>query len=164
MNSQNDHATRNTLIGHIDGLLNKAGMYHSGNEKAHLKELLGKEKYEHLVDITIVECHVIDCIERNPLINAVGISQKMNVTKGGISKITAKLLKKGLIQIYRMEGNKKEIFYSLTPLGKEVFIVHEQLHTALHQRFDLLLGRYSDAELNIISTFLKDFSEMVESV
>lgn len=147
------------LIINFDSFMNKISMENHENE--YLKELLGEEKYKNISDITLTECHVIDCIERNPLINAIGISQKMNITKGGISKISSRLLKKKLIQIYRREGNKKEIFYSLTPLGREVFLVHEKLHEKLYQKADLFLDSFTDGELKKINEFISGLSEII---
>lgn len=147
------------LIINFDSFMNKISMENHENE--YLKELLGEEKYKNISDITLTECHVIDCIERNPLINAIGISQKMNITKGGISKISSRLLKKKLIQIYRREGNKKEIFYSLTPLGREVFLVHEKLHEKLYQKADLFLDGFTDGELKKINEFISGLSEII---
>ncbi|SDG57885.1 MarR family transcriptional regulator [Desulfosporosinus hippei] len=158
-NLEREQKLKRELIVNFDRFINKINMENHENE--YLKELLGEEQYKNISDITLTECHVIDCIERNPLINAIGISQKMNITKGGISKISSKLLKKKLIKIYRQEGNKKEIFYSLTPLGREVFLVHEKLHEKLYQRANLFLDRFTDEELKKIIEFISGLSEII---
>ncbi len=143
----------------IENFINKINI---GNyEDQYLKELLTEKSCKDISDITLTECHVVDCIEKNPFINAIGISQKMSITKGGISKITSKLLKKKLINTYRMEGNKKEIFYSLTPLGKEVFLIHEQLHKKAYDKIAVLLNHYTDSELKRIGDFIGELSETI---
>ncbi|MCB8815312.1 MarR family transcriptional regulator [Desulfosporosinus shakirovi] len=158
-NLEREQKLKRELIVNFDRFINKINMENHENE--YLKELLGEEQYKNISDITLTECHVIDCIERNPLINAIGISQKMNITKGGISKISSKLLKKKLIKIYRQEGNKKEIFYLLTPLGREVFLVHERLHEKLYQRANLFLDRFTAEELKKIIEFISGLSEII---
>lgn len=150
-----------SLILLIDHLINKIMMENYGYEEEYLQKILTEEKYMGILDITLTECHIIDCIQRNPLTNAVGIAQLMNITKGGVSKITAKLLKKGLIEIYRLEGNRKEIFYALTPQGKEVFRVHKRMHDKMQERISLRLTQYSEDELKIISRFIGDITELV---
>lgn len=159
MDLEKDQQIKNDLILKINNFINKVNS--ENYEDEFLKELLAEDKRKDILDITLTECHVIDCIERNPLINAIGISQKMNITKGGISKIAAKLLKKKLINTYRLEGNKKEVFYSLTPRGKEVFLIHEQLHKKAYEKIGLLLDHYTAPELKRISDFLSELSEIV---
>ncbi len=150
-----------TLAEGVDYLINKIMIENHEYEESYLKKVLTEEQYKNLSDISLTECHIIDCIERNPLTNAVGIAQRMNITKGGISKITSKLLKKNLIEIYRMEGNKKEMFYALTPLGKELFYVHKLMHDQIHEKISRHLTRYTEDEIRIISRFIGDLTEMI---
>ncbi|MDF2989371.1 MAG: hypothetical protein K0R50_4881 [Eubacterium sp.] len=62
------------------------------------------------LDIGISESRVLECIRSNHSINAVNISQKVLITKSGISKIMLRLKKKGLINAVHPENNRKEIF------------------------------------------------------
>lgn len=55
-----------------------------------------------------------------------------------------------------MENNKKEIYYTLTAQGKEVFKVHEILHKIESEKFVKILSKYDKEELSIISSFLDD--------
>lgn len=161
IDSENSKSEHQALAERVDQFISRIMMENYEYEEKYLKKVLTEEKYKSLSDISLTECHIIDCIERNPLTNAVGIAQKMNITKGGISKITAKLLKKGLIEIYRMEGNKKELFYALTPLGKELFYVHKLMHDKIHEIIAGRLTRYTEGEIRIISRF---FGELIELV
>ncbi|SHH93047.1 DNA-binding transcriptional regulator, MarR family [Sporobacter termitidis DSM 10068] len=161
MKLEENQQIKGALVAKMDQFINKVSAESYDYEEEYLKEALKSEKYPDLPGMTLTECHVIDCIERNPLINAIGISQKMNITKGGISKITARLLKKGLIRIYRLEGNRKEIFYALTPLGKKVYLIHEQLHAKIYKKIDSVLDRYTETELKTIGDFIGRVSEIV---
>lgn len=148
----------------IENLLHKFEtlIYYVNNiedcEKKILQELLDEQDYEELrdVNLSMVECHVIDCIERNELINTTGIAQKMTITKGGISKITAKLIKKEMIELQRLENNQKETYYTLTPLGKKVFRVHEILHEQAGKKFTTFFNTYSNGELTFANKLLAD--------
>ncbi|NRT90288.1 MarR family transcriptional regulator [Clostridium beijerinckii] len=123
-----------------------------------IKNLLIQYNHKDLYDMGLMlsEVHVIDCIGKNQLINATFISKELNMTKGAISKITSKLLKKELIKGNHLENNKKEIYYTLTTRGKEVFKVHEILHKIESEKFVKILSKYDKEELSIISSFLDD--------
>lgn len=123
-----------------------------------LQAILSEQNCDELRDmsLSLAECHVIDYIGRTDMINATAIAKKLNITKGGISKITAKLIKKRLIEGQRLLNNQKEIYYSLTALGKKVFNVHEILHEQAQGKFISLFSSYSHEELRVASKFLDD--------
>lgn len=108
-------------------------------------------------NVTPAECHVIDYIGKNRLTNAVGISNALGITKGGISKLTSRLSEKGFLEPYRMEGNRKEIFFTLTPSGKEVFEINARIDAQINERLLVLMSEYSPEELDVITRFLNDF-------
>ena len=56
------------------------------------------------------ETHCIDNIGRLELPNVTKIAEQMQMTRGAISKMTKKLLAKGLIEKYTLETNKKEVY------------------------------------------------------
>ena len=57
------------------------------------------------------ETHCIDYIGRLELPNVTKIAEHMGMTRGAISKMTKKLLAKGLIEKYTLESNKKEVYF-----------------------------------------------------
>lgn len=130
-----------------------------------LQAALSEQNSDELRDmsLSLAECHVIDYIGRTDRMNATAISKKLNITKGGISKITAKLIKKKLIEVKRLSNNQKEIYYSLTALGKKVFDVHEILHGQAEGKFITLFSSYSHEELRFASKFLDDLIMAIQS-
>ncbi len=108
------------------------------------------------IDVGITECRVIDCIERNKPINAMKISNNTNITKSGISKIMSKLKKKGLVNAHYMEGNQKEIYYTLTAKGKRVYQLHNEVYKNIRDKYITMLTNYSEEELICISKFIQD--------
>ncbi|ADK14694.1 MULTISPECIES: MarR family transcriptional regulator [Clostridium] len=155
--------TENTKF-EIDLIINKfmAAFEHINNSlNSHddeIKDLLIKYKHKELYDMGLMfsEIHVIDCIGKTQLINATSIAKELNMTKGAISKITNKLLRKELIKGNHLENNKKEIYYALTAQGKEVFKIHEMLHKVKHEKFIKILSKYDKEGLNIINSFIDD--------
>lgn len=106
--------------------------------------------------IKLSEYHVIDCIGRDRLPNATFIAKEMNMTQGAISKITTKLISNGLIKADHLQNNKKEVYYTLTPQGKNAFEVHEKIHALNNYKLMTMLEKYNPDELNLIARFLDD--------
>ncbi|SHK14130.1 MarR family transcriptional regulator [Desulforamulus aeronauticus] len=144
----------------IDVIINKLiylSDYINDYSKIHeksLQDLLAK--YSPTKNLMLSEIHVIDCIGKNQLPNATFIAKELNMTKGAISKITSKLLKKQFIKANYLENNKKEIYYTLTTQGKEVFKVHEKLHDIENEKIINILTLYNKEELLTINKFLDD--------
>lgn len=127
-------------------------------EEKILQAILQEQDWEDLqqVRLTLAECHVIDCIERNALLNTTAIAKRLHITKGGISKITAKLIKKDMIEVQRLANNQKETYYRLTPRGKKVFRIHAILHDQAQAGFIRLFSAYRQEELTFAGQFLDD--------
>lgn len=152
------------LINELEVLL-----YHFNDLEEYQKQalenvLLGQEHEElRNVSISLAECHVIDCIERNEMLNTTAIAKKLNITKGGISKIAARLIKKNMIEAYRLTDNQKEIYYRLKPLGRKVFELHEALHMEAEEVFKKIFSMYSKSELAFAGRFLADITAAIRT-
>ncbi|XER12379.1 HTH-type transcriptional regulator PchR [Sporomusa aerivorans] len=144
-------------------------MYHFNDledyEKQNLENIVLEQGHAelHNISISLAECHVIDCIERNEMPNTTTIAKKLNITKGGISKITTKLIKKNMIEAYRLTNNQKEIYYRLKPLGRKVFELHETLHKEAEEVFKKIFSAYSQSELAFASRFLADITAAIRT-
>ena len=79
-------------------------------------------------EFSISEMHCVDFVFKTELPNVTKLSEKMNITKGGVSKIIKKLIEKNAIESFSVDTNKKEIYYKLTNKGKKVFKLHKNIH------------------------------------
>ena len=84
--------------------------------------------------------------------------RQMQMTRGAISKMTKKLLAKGLIEKYTLETNKKEVYFKLTERGKVLFKEHEKRHKQWEKRDMQFLSRYSKEETDTILKFMQEFN------
>ncbi|MBD2784647.1 MarR family transcriptional regulator [Xenorhabdus sp. DI] len=112
-----------------------------------------------LSDYSLSELHVIQCIGKSGLLNITSISQTMGMTKGAISKISAKLFQRSIVEKLKMVDNQKETYLSLTDEGKRIFVAHEELHQQAEARWLKRLENYSPAELMTIKQFIADMAE-----
>jgi DNA-binding MarR family transcriptional regulator len=147
------------LISQVEALVNQISAENHEEESWH--DLLAGSELNKLAKMTLSACHVVDYIGKNRLTNAIGIANHLNITKGGISKITGRLLQQQLIEAHRMEGNRKEIFYSLTPAGKKLFALHEKLHAIAHDRLAALFQAYTAEELATVNRFLTELMQVL---
>jgi len=115
-----------------------------------------------LEEYSYSETHCIDYIGKAELPNVTKIAENMQMTRGAISKMTKKLLTKGLIEKYTLENNKKEVYFKLTENGMELFKEHEKRHKLWEQRDTQFLERYSVAEIDTVTKFMKEFNLYLE--
>ena len=103
------------------------------------------------------ELNCLDCIGKTNNVNATQISVKLNITRSAVSKILKKLLDKGAIISYKFPENHKEIYYQLTPYGKQVFNDHSARHNLWQKRdmkfFESIDSTVLDYALYFMNTY-----------
>ena len=108
------------------------------------------------------ETHCIDYIGRLELPNVTKVAEHMGMTRGAISKMTKKLLAKGLIEKYTLETNKKEVYFKLTDQGRLLFDEHAKRHKRWEKRDMEFLARYSVEDVRTVSRFMTEFNGYLE--
>lgn len=109
------------------------------------------------------EVHCIEYIGKHVDPNVTRLAEAFYMTRGAISKITKKLLDKGLIESYQGPENKKEIYFKLTPQGQEVFDIHENLHRSFRQRDDAVFEKITDEQYRSMSRFLASYNQHLDA-
>jgi DNA-binding MarR family transcriptional regulator len=135
---------------------------HKDTEIEHFLSVAQRESIEKIPQ-HLTAVHMIDCIGKHEPINNTGIAEAMNLSKASITKIGNKLLEEGFVKRTKMNDNKKESYFRLSPQGKKIFELHERLHVQEAERFYRTLDKYSEAELKAIQQFLQDSSFHFES-
>ncbi|PGE57832.1 MarR family transcriptional regulator [Bacillus wiedmannii] len=125
---------------------------------------LNKDKMEEgLKGFKSSEVHCIEYIENNVGSNVTQLAEAFYVTRGAISRMTKKLIKKGLIESYQKSENKKEIYFRLTEQGKEIYKIHEELHKEFQDRDKAVFEQVTDAEFDIIINFVDKYSRHLDA-
>jgi DNA-binding MarR family transcriptional regulator len=107
---------------------------------------------------SLTECHVLQAIAESGPMNGTQLAKKLGMTRGGISRMGAKLRKKNLVLIETLEDNRKEVYYGLSKTGKAVADIHEALHTQVWERFAGVFAEYEISEIELIE---KLFTKMI---
>lgn len=118
-----------------------------------------EHKQDGLLDeISLTDVHCIDCIGKTDHLNVTKISEQMGLTRAGISKISKRLLSKGLIESYQEPDNNKEIYFRLTQSGQSVYDMHKKIHDEIRREWSAFFQRYSDDEQAAILRFFTDLN------
>lgn len=125
---------------------------------------LNKEKMEKkLRDYTPSEVHCIEAINKTAEPNVTKLAETLYMTRGAISKLTKKLIQKGLIASYRKPENKKEIYFRLTAKGSAVNKIHDELHAEFWQRDKAIFDQLTPEQLAAMSAFVQAYSEHLDT-
>ncbi|CEO11877.1 MarR family transcriptional regulator [Paraclostridium sordellii] len=117
---------------------------------------------ESLKDYKSSEVHCIEYIGRNVDTNVTKLSEYFYMTRGAMSKLTKKLMKKGVIESYQKPDNKKEIYFRLTEQGKEVYKTHEKLHKEFQERDKAIFEQVTEEQFDSMLNFIEKYSSHLD--
>jgi DNA-binding MarR family transcriptional regulator len=109
------------------------------------------------------EVHCIEYVENNVDSNVTQLAESLYMTSGAASKITKKLIDKGLIESYRKPENKKEIYFRLTEQGRAVYTIHEELHKEFQERDKAVFGQVSAEQYDSMLQFIEQYSKHLDA-
>nr|UWI50712.1 MarR family transcriptional regulator [Clostridioides difficile] len=108
------------------------------------------------------EVHCIEYIGRNVDCNVTKLAEYFYMTRGAISKLTKKLIQKGVIESYQKPDNKKEIYFRLTEKGKGVYNIHEELHKEFQERDKVVFEKVTDEQFNSMISFVENYNQHLD--
>ncbi|MFD5019581.1 MarR family transcriptional regulator [Paenibacillus sp. NPDC058367] len=125
---------------------------------------LNKDKMEgSLKGYTSSEVHCIEYIEKNVDSNVTKLAESFFMTRGAISKLTKKLIEKGLIESYQKSDNKKEIYFRLTEQGKVIYKIHEDLHKEFQERDKAVFAQITEEQFDSMLSFVEKYSSHLDA-
>lgn len=120
---------------------------------------LNKLKMENILkDYKSSEVHCIEYIGDNEDSNVTKLAEAFYMTRGAISKLTKKLIKKNILESYKKSDNKKELYFRLTEKGTCVKKVHEELHEEFRKRDRAVFDGVPDEQFDIMLNFIEKYS------
>lgn len=108
------------------------------------------------------EVHCIEYIGKNADSNVTKLAESFYMTRGAISKLTKKLMEKGIIESYQKPDNKKEIYFKLTEQGKTVFETHEELHNEFQERDKAIFDQVTEEQFDMMLGFMESYSRHLD--
>jgi len=112
-----------------------------------------------LKEMTLMMLHVLDGIGKLGRANGSALSSTFGFPKGTVSKVTKRLAAHDLIVIETIPGNKKELYFSMTPKGETIYKLHERLDERIKSGAIRFMAEYTQEQL----MFVKDFIQKLTS-
>ncbi|MBY9080287.1 MarR family transcriptional regulator [Paenibacillus sp. HN-1] len=109
------------------------------------------------------EVHCIEYIGRNADSNVTKLAESFYMTRSAISKLTKKLIEKGLIESYQKPDNKKEIYFRLTEQGEAINKVHEELHKEFQERDKPVFEQVTKEQFDSMLLFIEKYSSHLDA-
>jgi DNA-binding MarR family transcriptional regulator len=104
------------------------------------------------------EVHYIESIGRNGDSNVTKLAESFYMTRGAISKMAKKLIKKGVIESYQKPDNKKEIYFRLTEQGQGIYKIHEDLHNEFQERDKAVFEQVTEEQFDSMLRFVEKYN------
>lgn len=130
------------------------------NKMAWLNKVKMEDSFK---DYNSSEVHCIENIGRNVDSNVTKLAEAFYMTRGAISKMTKKLIKKGVIESYQKPDNKKEIYFRLTKQGQVIYKVHEDLHKEFEERDKAVFEQVTEEQFDSMLNFVEKYSSHLDA-
>lgn len=127
---------------------------------------LSKKSYEYCEGISLFpnEIHTLEYIAQSSTTNMTDIANQMNISKGAVSKMVAKLESLGLLVRYKYQPNQKEIYIHLTELGVRAYEGHKEYHAEMWQRMNAYFDSQEEEHRQVILRFLETYLSAMRSL
>jgi DNA-binding MarR family transcriptional regulator len=104
------------------------------------------------------EIHTIHAIGKHEGANSSELAQILGITKGAVTQVISKLVQKNLVEKYKTNNNKKEVYLKLTPQGEIANKGHDLYHEKIYKEMVAYLDGLEDNEIQIIMKLFDDIN------
>ena len=119
------------------------------------QETINRESQQRL---SMTEIHTIAAAGREELSSMSEIAGKLHVTVGTLTVGMSNLAKKGFVERYKSEKDRRIVKVGLTKKGKEIYRIHE----AFHRKLGLtLIKGMTEAEKKIVKDAMTNLEEFI---
>lgn len=138
----------------------EALIYFANNySNVHNKEFIGDEKKVSFSQIQVVE-YLLENEEYNQKMSEV--ASRLGITDSSFTKLVNKMVGKGYLQKYHIEGNKKDIIIQVTPFGRMEYQKYtEQYAKKIFNEMFELGKELSKKELDVFTKMLLSLNSKI---
>lgn len=108
------------------------------------------------------EIACIEYIGKNVDFNVTKLAESFYMTRGALSKMTKKLIKKGIIESYQKPDNKKEIYFRLTSQGQKIYDIHEEMHKKFIERDRVVFEQVTEEQFTGMLNFFEKYNSHLD--
>jgi DNA-binding MarR family transcriptional regulator len=110
------------------------------------------------------EIHTIEAIGRNEGINITELARILGITKGGVSQMVGRLIRKKLSTKTRDQGTDKEVRIALTVLGRKAYHGHMNFHSVLYNDFTKYFSAANTREIDTLRGVLSKAEKHLDQI
>jgi DNA-binding MarR family transcriptional regulator len=114
------------------------------------------------VDLYPSEIHVIEAIGKHPDAHMAEIARILGVTRGAIQQTGDRLVKKGLVEKFMDDNDRKKVYLELTAKGRAAFDGHDEYHAEESSRMEKLLGGLRPREAALLKRLLDEVESFMD--
>lgn len=118
------------------------------------QETINRESHERL---SMTEIHTIAAAGMEELSSMSEIAGKLHVTVGTLTVGMNNLVKKGYVERYKSEKDRRIVKVGLTKKGKEIYRIHEAFH---HKLGAALIKGMTEAEKEIVRNAVANLGDL----
>lgn len=111
--------------------------------------------------LSMTEIHTIAATGREELESMSVIAGRLHVTVGTLTVAMNNLVKKGYVERYKSEKDRRIVKIGLTKQGKEIYRIHEKFHDELGKR---LVKGMTEKEAVIVGKAVANLEEFTRPV
>ena len=97
-------------------------------------------------DLYPSEIHAVEAIGKHPEVHMAELARILGVTRGAIQQTVDRLVKKGMVEKFMDESDRKKVYLELTAKGNAAFDGHEAYHAELSSRLGKCFERLRPGE------------------
>lgn len=109
-------------------------------------------------ELSMTEVHTIAAIGIDALKSMSEIAEKLHITVGTLTVAINNLVRKGYVERFKSEKDRRIVRVGLTKQGKKVYHVHEKFHAEL---VDALVDGLNDGDMDIVARSLSNLDDFV---
>lgn len=109
--------------------------------------------------LSLSEIHTIAAIGGGELCSMSEVAGKLKITVGTLTVAINNLVKKGYVERYKSEQDRRIVKLGLTKIGKEVYRIHKEFHCQLA---DAITNDFSEKEVHIVNRAITNLENFIE--
>ncbi|MDN6968529.1 winged helix-turn-helix transcriptional regulator [Oenococcus sp. UCMA 17063] len=119
-----------------------------------IKNSFSKELIASISVLTHNDLKILDSLLKQDL-SISDVVSRTGLSQGGVSRRVNMMSKKGIIQKYQNDKNKKTVFLKLNPIGQELVGFHRKLHDHIKESFFQKTQRFNEEQIRVVISFLE---------
>jgi len=112
------------------------------------------------VPLSITEVHVLEAINKVPVQTMSNIAKELRVTVGTLTTSSTGLVKKGYVERYYDEADRRKVFLRLKPNALDILKIHDEYHeNMINALFDDLTDEEKESVVKVLQRLSRFFHE-----